>query len=103
LQKTNELGDKANSVWREQDAIEKALISTKRKLELATESTNRSLTKERILLQETNKEVKQQAREVLGIVSSYEKLNKARTQAQSRLANLLSAEKRNKNCTKGIQ
>ncbi len=95
LQKTNELGDKANSVWREQDALEKALISTKRKLELATESTNRALTKEKILLQGANKEVKQQAREVLGMVGSYEKLNKARTESQSKLANLLSAEKKN--------
>ena len=95
LQRTNEIGQTAIGVWKEQDQAEKALLSTKRKLELATESTNRSLTKERVLLAETNKEVKQQARESLGLVGTYEKLNKARNESQKRLADLLSAENKN--------
>ncbi|OCB77949.1 hypothetical protein [Flavobacterium crassostreae] len=82
-------------VWREQDQAEKALISTKRKNELATEGTNKALAKERVLLSETNKEIKLQARENLGLVGAYEKLNRARTEAQKRLADLLSAEVKN--------
>ncbi|GIZ08379.1 hypothetical protein [Flavobacterium sp. UMI-01] len=84
-----------NQVWKEQNQLETALISTKRKNELATESTNRALVKERILLAESNKEIKQQARESLGLVTTYEKLNRARLEAQKRLADLLSAEKKN--------
>ena len=93
--KVNELSAQTTTKWKEQDQAEKALISTKRKLELATESTNRALVKERLLLQETNKEVKLQARETLGLVGTYEKLNKARNESQKRLADLLSAEKQN--------
>lgn len=93
--KANEIGEKAISIWKEQNQLELALISTKRKNELATEGTNRALTKERVLLQETNKEIKLQVREQLGMVSAYEKLNNARKKAQDTLANLLSAEKKN--------
>lgn len=94
--KVSDLSAKTTNVWKEQDAAEKALISTKKKLELATESTNRALVKERLLLQEANKEVKQQAREVLGFVGAYDKLNKARSESQKRLADLLSAEVQNR-------
>lgn len=92
LKKTNDLGDKAISVWKEQNALEVQLISTKKKNELATEGTNRALAKERILLAETNKEIKLQAREQLGLISTYEKLNRSRLDAQKRLGDLLSAE-----------
>lgn len=92
---TNQLGERATTIWKEQNQLELALISTKKKNELATEGTNRALIKERTALAETNKELKQVAREQLGLVSSYEKLNRARKVAQDRLAELLSAEKRN--------
>lgn len=95
LKKTNDLGDKAISVWKEQNALEVQLISTKKKNELATEGTNRALVKERVALAETNKELKLQARENLGLVSSYEKLNRQRLQSQKVLGDLLSAEKQN--------
>lgn len=81
--------------WKEQKQLEDGLISTKRKNELASEGTNKALVKERILLSETNKEIKQQAREQLGLVGTYERINRARLEAQKRLAELLSAEKQN--------
>lgn len=95
IKRTNEISQKTISIWKEQNDLEKALISTKKKNELATEGTNKALIKERTLLSETNKEIKQQVREQLGLVSSYEKLNRARNQAQKKLADLLSAEKQN--------
>lgn len=85
----------ANSqVWKEQNQAELALLSTKRKNELATEGTNRALIKERTALAETNKELKQQAREQLNLIGPLEKLNRARNEAQKRLGDLLAAEKR---------
>lgn len=50
---------------------------------------------EKLQLQETNKKLKQQARENLGLVDAYEKLNRERNEAQRTLASLLSAEKQN--------
>jgi len=93
--KVNEESNKTIAIWKEQNQLELALISTKKKNELATESTNKALQKERLLLAETNKEIKLQAREQLGMVTAYEKLNRARNEAQKRLADLLSAEKKN--------
>lgn len=93
--RANEIGEKAISIWKEQNQLELALISTKKKNELATEGTNKALIKERTLLAETNKEIKLQARESLGLVSAYEKLNQQRKKAQDTLSNLLSAEKKN--------
>ena len=90
----NVQGEKALTIWKEQNQLELALISTKKKTMLATEGTNRALIKERTLLAETNKEIKLQAREQLGLVGTYEKLNKARNDAQKRLGDLLTAEKK---------
>lgn len=95
LKTSNELGEKAITIWKEQIQLENNLISTKKKNELATESTNKALIKERTILSETNKEIKNQVRESLGLVTAYEKLNKSRNEAQKRLADLLSAEKKN--------
>lgn len=91
----NTVSEKSLLIWKEQNQLEIALISTKRKNELATESTNRALIKERITLAETNKELKLQGREQLGLVGTYERLNRSRNEAQKRLAELLSAEKKN--------
>lgn len=90
----NEVSEKSITIWKEQNQLELALISTKKKNELATESTNRALVKERTLLAETNKSIKQQAREQLGLVGSMERLNKARNEAQKKLGDLLSAEQK---------
>lgn len=93
--KTNELTQRSVGIWKEQEQIERSLISTKRKNQLATEATNTALVKERLLLQTTNKELKETAKTTLGLVSAYEKLNSDRLKAQKVLANLLSAEKLN--------
>ena len=62
---------------------------------MISEGTGRALIKERVELQETAKALKSEARERLGLVSSYERLNTQRNKAQNTLANLLSAEKQN--------
>lgn len=91
----NNLLKKAGKVWKEQIQLENQLLSIKRKQELATESTNRALIKERTALQETNKKLREQAKEQLGLVSAYDRLNKRRAEAQKRLADLLAAENQN--------
>jgi D-ribose pyranose/furanose isomerase RbsD len=83
--KVNDVSEKTSVIWKEQIQLENALISTKKKNQLASEGTNRALTKERVLLAETNKEIKLQAREQLGMVTAYEKLNRSRTEAQKDL------------------
>jgi len=90
--KANDEGERALKVWKEQDQLEVALISTKRKNLLATESTNKALIKERTLLNETNKEIRAQVREQLGLVSAYDKLNAKRTVAKKTLQDLIATE-----------
>lgn len=72
--KINEESQKTIAIWKEQIQLENALIATKKKNELATESTNRELTKQRILLSEQNKAVKQEAQNQLGLVTVYQKV-----------------------------
>ncbi|MCC9066281.1 phage tail tape measure protein [Flavobacterium piscisymbiosum] len=70
-------------------------IALEEKERKAKEATNKMTLDEKILLAETNKQLKEAARERLGLVGAYAKLNKARLDAQKRLAELLSAEKSN--------
>jgi len=71
----NEIGEKTITVWKEQNQAELALISTKRKNELATEGTNKALIKERTLLAETNAEIKRQVIANGALESAYKKLS----------------------------
>jgi hypothetical protein len=68
--------EQLNIVLKQQDNLEKALISTLAKKELATESTNKALIKERVALNAVNKEIADQAREALKNVGAYSLLNK---------------------------
>lgn len=88
----NTENQKTLGIWKEQIQLENALISTKKKNELATEGTSRALVKERIELALVNKQVKQEAMERLGLVSAYTKLNQARTDAKNKLRDLIAAE-----------
>ncbi|EJL66312.1 hypothetical protein [Flavobacterium sp. CF136] len=72
-----------------------ALADSESKLQKAKDSGVKMTLEEKILLAETTKELKYQARERLGLVGAYEKLNKARLDAQKRLADLISAQKKN--------
>ena len=84
------------------EKIKKAKLETL-KQELAVQSKvdtakkrNTQLTAEEKVQNEINNRLlKQTAREVLGLVGDYEKLNRARTSAQKRLADLLAAENKN--------
>ncbi|MCC9016922.1 hypothetical protein [Flavobacterium lipolyticum] len=75
--------------------IRMSTIALEEKERKAKESSNKATLEEKILLAETNKQLKQAARERLGLVGAYGKLNQARLDAQKRLAELLSAEKKN--------
>lgn len=90
--KVNEEANKTLVVWKEQNQLELALISTKKKNELATESTNRKLTEERLLLAQTNKLIKQEALDRLGLTGAYDKLSRARAEAKVKLRDLIVAE-----------
>ncbi|MES2796655.1 MAG: phage tail tape measure protein [Bacteroidota bacterium] len=90
--KVNTENQKTLGIWKEQIQLENALISTKKKNELATEGTSRALVKERLELALVNKQVKQEALERLGLVSAYTKLNQARTDAKNKLRDLIATE-----------
>lgn len=88
-----EITKKQGDIWKEQIQLENQLITIKNKNQIATESTSRAVIKERVELEATNRALKQQAREQLGLVDDYEKLNQQRNNAQRHLANLLAGEK----------
>lgn len=88
-----EITKKQGDIWKEQIQLENQLINIKNKNQIATESTSRAVIKERVELETTNRALKQQAREQLGLVDAYEKLNQQRNNAQRNLANLLAGEK----------
>ena len=90
--KVNDEANKTLIVWKEQNQLELALISTKKKNELATESTNRKLTEERLLLAQTNKLIKQETLDRLGLTGAYDKLSRARAEAKVKLRDLIVAE-----------
>lgn len=90
--KVNEEASKTVVAWKEQIQLENALLSAKRKNELATESTNRKLTEERLLLAQTNKLVKQEVLDRLGLTGAYEKLSKARDESKKKLRDLIVEE-----------
>lgn len=87
-EKEKQLIEESNIVWREQDALEKKLISTLKQKELATESTNRELMKQRLELQETNKQIKQEILERSGQIGQYKKLEMALNEVRNRAKNL---------------
>ncbi|MGG5506695.1 MULTISPECIES: phage tail tape measure protein [unclassified Myroides] len=80
--------EESNVVWKEQDALEKKLISTLKQKELATESTNRELVKQRLELQETNKQIKQEILERTGQIGQYKKLEIALNEVRNQAKNL---------------
>jgi hypothetical protein len=74
---------------------EKEALNVQAKIE-SSKKTNTKLTiEERVQNEVNNRLLKQEARERLGLVSIYEKLNRSRLEAQKRLADLLSAEVKN--------
>jgi tape measure domain-containing protein len=90
--KINAANNEAIGIWKEQIQLENSLVSTKKKVELASEGTNRALIKERLELSLINKEIKQETLERLGLVSAYTKLNNARTEAKNKLRDLIASE-----------
>lgn len=91
--KANAEGKKALAIWKEQDQLERNLISTKRKNQLAMESTNQALIKERTLLAETNLEIKRQAIANGLLESSYKKLSAQVTLAGNKVKEIIATGK----------
>tara|TARA_R110001606_G_scaffold321052_2_gene467896 strand:- start:2369 stop:5692 length:3324 start_codon:yes stop_codon:yes gene_type:complete len=87
------LTEQTQIAYKEQDRLEKNLITTKVRQEQATESTNRALIKERLELNKTNREIKEQAIITSNLIGAYQKLNLKRTQAKKTLLDLLASEK----------
>lgn len=87
-QEEKRIVEESNVVWKEQDALEKKLISTLKQKELATESTNRELVKQRLELQETNKQIKQEILERSGQIGQYKKLEMALNEVRNQAKNL---------------
>lgn len=88
IKRTNELTQTSIGIWKEQIQLENALISTKRKNELATESTNRALVKERAVLAETNQEIKKHVIANGALQSAYKKLSAQLSIASDRVKNI---------------
>jgi hypothetical protein len=78
----------------ERKAIQ-AATDAENKLQKTKQASVKLTMDERVANEANNKILKYEARERLGLVSAYEKLNKARSDSQKRLADLLSAEVRN--------
>lgn len=99
-QREVEVLKQASVVWKEQTQLENQVISTMRKRELAQESTNRKLIEERTLLQQTNKEIKQEILARINQEGAYKKLDRAlgnvRTQAKNVKAEMFLLEQQGK-------
>lgn len=91
--RANAEGERAVAIWKEQNQAELALISTKRRNQLATEGTSRALARERAILQETNAEIKRQAIANGALESSYKKLVAQMGIAGDRVKNIISTGK----------
>ena len=89
----NDIGEKAIAIWKEQNQLELALISTKKKNELATESTNKALIKERTILSETNAEIKRQVIANGALGNAYRELSAKVTIAGNALKNIVATGK----------
>jgi hypothetical protein len=74
---------------------DKEALNVQAKEETAKKRNNQLTIEERVQNEVNNRLLKQEARERLGLVSAYEKLNRSRLEAQKALANLLSAEVKN--------
>lgn len=76
-------------------ATEKAELDIASKKEASTKRNTKLTAEERVQNEINNRILKQEARERLGLVGTLEKLNRARTEAQKKLGDLLAAEKKN--------
>jgi len=73
--RANRVNREALDIIREQDRLEKQLIRTKQRNELATESTARALQRERVELQAVNRDIKRQATANSELVGAYRRLS----------------------------
>ncbi len=78
---------------KEQINLENQLATTKAKQKVANSDTAKQLAEERLLLQQTNAEVKKATLERLGLTGAYKKLSDARLLAKNRLRDLIASEK----------
>lgn len=74
---------------------DKEALNVQAKIESSKKTITKLTIEERVQNEVNNRLLKQEARERLGLVSAYEKLNRSRLEAQKTLANLLSAEVKN--------
>jgi len=82
---------------------EKTQLDVESKRATAKKRNTQLTIEERVQNEVNNRALKQQAREALGLVGAYEKLNRRRTEAQKRLIDLLAAEEKNTKAIKAAQ
>jgi hypothetical protein len=87
------LTEQTQIAYKEQNRLEKNLITTKVRQELATESTNRALIKERTELNAVNRLIKEEITLNSNLIGAYQKLNLKRTQAAKKLQDLIASGK----------
>lgn len=80
-------------ILKEQIKIEEQIANTKAKLKVANSDTAKQLSEEKLLLQQTNAEIKKATLERLGLTGAYKKLSDARLQAKNTLRDLIASEK----------
>lgn len=71
---------------------DKEALNVQAKIESAKRTNTKLTVDERLQNEINNRALKQEARERLGLVGAYEKLNRARTEAKNKLRELISAE-----------
>ena len=94
LAKESKVRQNLQNERKKQIEIEAKEIDLKNKKNKVTAQSNKLSIQEKVQLQVNNKLQRQQARNQLGLVGAYEKLNRKRTEAQKTLANLLATEKK---------
>ena len=95
--------ERANKRIIEGNTIKKQQLDIDSKIEGSKKRNTKLTAEERVQNEINNRLLKQEAKERLGLVGAYEKLNRARTEAQKRLANLLAAENQNTTAIKAAQ
>lgn len=95
LKEQQQLEISLDKIKQEALRTEKLALDVSNKKASAQKRSTQLTIEERVQNEINNKLLKQAARENLGLIGAYEKLNKARTDAKNRLRDLMSAEEKN--------
>jgi TP901 family phage tail tape measure protein len=103
LAKVNDEKNKIKETNAQLVAIEKQITAEKNKSNKAYQDQNRELTKLRTLNSERQKQIKQEARDQLGLTNAYDRLTKSLSEAQRKYKDLAASQGINSNAAKAQQ